>query len=112
MCVHGVWIMPPPQPKGDAQKQTSWAERGVIILPLVAMHMRSEAASAPAKAQQHPQLDWSRMSPMTVGVGRGVGDKRSLDCCFSYLTSEMEENKDCQGNRREMPLLLVLTGRW
>merc|ERR1719375_1673657 len=45
-------------------KQTSWAERGIIMDALVAMHMRSEAASAPANAQQHPQLDWSRMSPM------------------------------------------------
>merc|ERR1719197_461679 len=45
-------------------KQTSWLERGIIMDALVAMHMRSEAASAPANAQQHPQLDWSRMSPM------------------------------------------------
>merc|ERR1719356_1661795 len=45
-------------------KQTSCADRGTIIDALVAMHMRSEAASAPAKAQQQPQLDWSRMSPM------------------------------------------------
>merc|ERR1719443_2586502 len=43
-------------------KQTSWAERGIIMDALVAMHMRSDAASAPPKAQQHPQLDWSRMS--------------------------------------------------
>merc|ERR1719327_1707409 len=47
-------------------KQTSWAERGIIMDALVAMHMRSEAASAPPKAQQHPQLDWSRMSPMIL----------------------------------------------
>merc|ERR1719375_2268746 len=47
-------------------KQTSWAERGIIVDALVAMHMRSEAASAPANAQQHPQLDWSRMSPMIL----------------------------------------------
>merc|ERR1719502_1140476 len=47
-------------------KQTSWAERGIIMDALVAMHMRSEAASAPANAQQHPQLDWSRMSPMIL----------------------------------------------
>merc|ERR1719284_1109042 len=47
-------------------KQTSWLERGIMMDALVAMHMRSEAASAPAKAQQHPQLDWSRMSPMIL----------------------------------------------
>merc|ERR1719375_2209866 len=45
-------------------KQTSWADKGIIIDALVAMHMRSEAASAPPKAQQQPQFDWSRMSPM------------------------------------------------
>merc|ERR1719399_2594216 len=45
-------------------KHTSWADKGTIIEALVAMHMRSEPASAPAKAQQQPQLDWSRMSPM------------------------------------------------
>ena len=28
--------------------------------------MRSEAASAPPKAQQQPQFDWSRMSPMVL----------------------------------------------
>ncbi len=32
---------------------------GTMVLPLVAIHMRSDAASAPAKAQQQPQLDWS-----------------------------------------------------
>merc|ERR1712023_87840 len=47
-------------------KQTSWAERGIIMDALVAMHMRTDAASAPANAQQHPQLDWSRMSPMIL----------------------------------------------
>merc|ERR1712232_510626 len=45
-------------------KHTSWADSGIIVEALVAMHMRSEAASAPAKAQQQPQFDWSRMSPM------------------------------------------------
>ena len=35
-------------------------------LPLVAMQRRSEAASAAPKAQQHPQLDWSRMSVMVL----------------------------------------------
>ena len=29
---------------------------GTMVFPLVAMHMRSEAASAPAKAQQQPQV--------------------------------------------------------
>merc|ERR1719343_1621841 len=45
-------------------KHTSCDDNGTMIDALVAMHMRSEAASAPAKAQQQPQLDWSRMSPM------------------------------------------------
>merc|ERR1719436_1884368 len=45
-------------------KHTSWADRGTITDAFVEMHIRSEAASAPAKAQQHPQFDWSRMSPM------------------------------------------------
>ena len=66
MKVHGVVIWPPPQPSNEAQKQTSWAASGISILPPVAMHMRSDAASAPANAQQQPQLDWSRMSPMVL----------------------------------------------
>merc|ERR1719456_2009570 len=45
-------------------KHTSWADSGIMVEALVEMHMRSEAASAPAKAQQHPQFDWSRISPM------------------------------------------------
>merc|ERR1712232_610223 len=45
-------------------KHTSWADSGIMVEALVEMHIRSEAASAPAKAQQHPQFDWSRMSPM------------------------------------------------
>ena len=32
--------------------------------PLLAMHSRSEAASADENAQQQPQLLWSRMSPI------------------------------------------------
>lgn len=36
------------------------------MLPLVAMQSRSEAASADENAQQHPQLDWSRMSLITL----------------------------------------------
>merc|ERR1712023_488770 len=47
-------------------KQTSWADKGIIMDALVAMHMRSEAASAPANAQQQPQLDWSRISPIIL----------------------------------------------
>eukprot|EP00967_Tisochrysis_lutea_P094737 scaffold137819_cov39-Tisochrysis_lutea.AAC.1 len=66
-CVHGVWIMPPSQPEREAQKQMSCAESGTIILPPVAIHIRSDAASAPANAQQQPQFDWSRISPMTDG---------------------------------------------
>merc|ERR1719313_2482912 len=56
-------------------KQTSWADKGIIIDAFVAMHMRSEAASAPPKAQQQPQFDWSRMSPMTFAhVGQFVSE--------------------------------------
>merc|ERR1719456_177249 len=46
-------------------KHTSWADSGIMVEAFVEMHMRSEAASAPAKAQQHPQFDWSRMSPIS-----------------------------------------------
>ena len=59
---HGVEIWPPPQPLGLEQKHTSWAERGTSILPLVAMHIRSDAASAPPNAQQQPHMDWSRLA--------------------------------------------------
>merc|ERR1712087_450657 len=45
-------------------KHTSWADSGIMDEAFVEIHMRSEAASAPAKAQQHPQFDWSRISPM------------------------------------------------
>merc|ERR1711920_370455 len=45
-------------------KHTSWADSGIMMEAFVEMHMRSDAASAPTKAQQHPQFDWSRMSPM------------------------------------------------
>ena len=34
----------------------TWAESGMVSVPLVAMHMRSVAASAAANAQQQPQL--------------------------------------------------------
>merc|ERR1719298_115754 len=61
---HGVLIWPPSQPSKLELKQTSCAESGSIIEALVAMHKRSEAASTPPNAQQQPQLDWSRMSPM------------------------------------------------
>ena len=57
MKLHGVLIIPPPQPLKEEQKHTSCAERAVMIDAFVAMHMRSDAASAPANAQQHPQLD-------------------------------------------------------
>merc|ERR1719480_66573 len=63
----GVLIWPPLQPwdkKMPELKHTSCEERGTIMAASVAMHMRSDAASAPANAQQQPQLDWSRMSPM------------------------------------------------
>ena len=40
-----------------AQKHMSSAESGSAIEAFVAMHMRSEAASAPPNAQQQPQLD-------------------------------------------------------
>lgn len=57
---------PSPQPSLFAQKQSSWAESGSWMLPLVAMQSRSDAASADENAQQHPQLDWSRMSLITL----------------------------------------------
>eukprot|EP00401_Gymnodinium_catenatum_P054036 CAMPEP_0117504610 /NCGR_PEP_ID=MMETSP0784-20121206/24937_1 /TAXON_ID=39447 /ORGANISM="" /LENGTH=374 /DNA_ID=CAMNT_0005299969 /DNA_START=173 /DNA_END=1295 /DNA_ORIENTATION=- len=66
MKVHGVSIMPPSQPSDSAQKHTSSADKGSMMEAFVLMHMRSEAASAPANAQQQPQLDWSRMSPITL----------------------------------------------
>ena len=59
-------IIPPPHPLNDEQKHTSCAESGRRSFADVAMHMRSDAASAPAKAQQQPQFDWSRISPMIV----------------------------------------------
>jgi hypothetical protein len=43
----------------------------------VAMHMRSDAAPAPAKAQQQPQFDWSRMSPITLAQwGHSVSESK------------------------------------
>ena len=66
MNVHGVVIWPPPQPLMFELKQTSCAEIGRFMSPSVAMHMRSEAASAPPNAQQQPQLLWSRISLMSV----------------------------------------------
>jgi hypothetical protein len=80
----------------------TWAESGMVSVPLVAMHMRSVAASAAANAQQQPQLLrtltvlrahthththrecrqhwahrhlWSRMSPMvTAHCGQLVAE--------------------------------------
>merc|ERR550537_2166047 len=63
-CSHGVSMSPPSQPSSLAQKQMSSADKGTWYLASVAMQRRSEAASAAAKAQQHPQLLWSRMSVM------------------------------------------------
>jgi len=49
-----------------------------MIEEFVAMHMRSEAASAPANAQQHPQFDWSRISPMIFAHwGQRVAESNS-----------------------------------
>merc|ERR1719480_553578 len=99
----GVLIWPPLQPwdkKTPELKHTSCEERGTIMAASVAMHMRSDAASAPAKAQQHPQLDWSRMSPMIfahwghfsaesklVGISRLSSKVTSLisPCCTKSL---------------------------
>ena len=44
----------------------TWAESGRVSVPLVAMHMRSVAASAAANAQQQPQL------LRTHGVGERI----------------------------------------
>merc|ERR1719181_2025475 len=75
---HGVVIWPPSQPSGFELQQTSCAEIGVMSLPLEAMHIRSEAASAPPKAQQQPQLDWSRMSLIILAqVGQLVAESKS-----------------------------------
>ena len=45
--------------------QISSAEKGILIVAFEEMQARSEAADAAPKAQQQPQLDWSRMSLMT-----------------------------------------------
>ena len=39
---------------------------GTMVFPLVAMHMRSEAASAPAKAQQQPQSCWNCLEEVSI----------------------------------------------
>ena len=44
MKFHGMVIWPPSQPSKDEQKQTSWADRGTAMEPLVEMQRRSEAA--------------------------------------------------------------------
>eukprot|EP00965_Chrysotila_dentata_P193085 6175535-Pleurochrysis_carterae.AAC.1 len=91
MKVHGVSICPPSQPRESsppAQKQTSCAERGTITLALVPMHSRSDAASAPAKAQQQPQLDWSRMSPITrAHCGHLLAASNESGMVFGYAPS-------------------------
>jgi hypothetical protein len=53
MYDHGVYRSPPPQPSKDAQKHISLTDSGTTREALVAMHKRSEAASAAPKAQQH-----------------------------------------------------------
>merc|ERR1719506_2804946 len=66
---------PPPQPLKLELKHRSSAESGTMVAPSVAMQRRSEAASAVPKAQQQPQLDWSRMSPITLAhVGQLVSE--------------------------------------
>ena len=45
--------MRPPQPLKLELKHTSWAESGIRSEAFEEMHMRSLAAEAPAKAQQH-----------------------------------------------------------
>jgi hypothetical protein len=63
--IHGVRISPPPHPL-YTEKHTAPAESGSASAPFEAMHARSDAAETPAKAQQHPQLPWSRMSLMSL----------------------------------------------
>mmetsp|Transcript_22580 Transcript_22580/g.64153 ORF Transcript_22580/g.64153 Transcript_22580/m.64153 type:complete len:293 (-) Transcript_22580:3-881(-) len=65
MYCQGLVMSPPSQPSSDAQKHTSCADKGKLREPLLAMHIRSDAASAAPNAQQQPQLDWSRISVMT-----------------------------------------------
>ena len=78
MYDHGVEIWPPPQPLNDEQKQTSCAESGICSVAFVAMHIRSDAASAPANAQQQPQFDWSRMSPIVLAhAGNASAESKS-----------------------------------
>lgn len=91
MYSHGVEIIPPPQPFGLEQKHTSWAERGVSIFPFVAMHMRSDAASAPPKAQQQPHMDWSRLC--------SVGSKGSNTWISQPSSSHTWINHGCVGNK-------------
>ena len=47
--------------------------------------MRSEAASAPAKAQQQPQFDWSRISLISLAhLGQFLA--LSKDCGMSLIS--------------------------
>lgn len=46
--------------------------RGPAALPPDLMHTRSLNASVVPKAQQDPQLDWSRIVPMLVQLGHWV----------------------------------------
>ena len=66
MKSHAAFGEPPLQPSGFELKHRSCAESGMMVLPSVEMHRRSEAASAVPNAQQQPHMDWSRMSPMTL----------------------------------------------
>jgi len=75
-----------------ALKQTSLAESGIWSFALVAMHIRSDAASAPPKAQQQPQFDWSRISfRVLLQAGQFVADSNesgtataSMSGCGAY----------------------------
>jgi len=56
------------------------------------MHMRSEAASAPANAQQHPQLDWSRTSDMILAQwGQWVAESNVSGMVVSVCVLGVDE---------------------
>merc|ERR1719498_1707357 len=102
-------------------KQTSWAERGTILVALVAMHMRSEAASAPANAQQQPQLDWSRMSPMILAhCGQCSAESKlsgmalfvAVNSCFTISPFLMPSSMLFAGSTVTPHIVLEAPGAW
>eukprot|EP00958_Prasinococcus_capsulatus_P019703 scaffold2462_cov402-Prasinococcus_capsulatus_cf.AAC.7 len=65
------------------------------------MQRRSEAASAAANAQQQPQLDWSRMSLISVAQ---CGQCSAESKCFgSKAASPSESANSSTGTRLNRP---------